>query len=363
MNVLLLINSYRLGGAEKLAYDIAVKLAEYHDCHVFLCSMGNVVSELEHTVQNDLREKGINCHSLKKNRQKGRIKVIADLLQLIKDNNIDVVHTNGQSPDFYGRIARLINRKIKIVTTIHNTDGYSRLIEMIQQICTDRYTAVSTEAKQYAKHGLGVHKSIELIENGIDTDKYVSIKPNPLPFTVLSVGRMAEQKNYMRAADEIASFLIKHPDAQWIIYGDYSENYQYYGDFVDKINAMGITNSVKMMGVELNPEVIYKQATCFFLASSYEGFGIVFIEAMAVGIPVFARSVGVLQGVEKSGVTFYDIDKINVQDQLESLYNEGKESMNEQLARNQNMVQQKYSLSASVKRYFDIYSSCMEIQL
>lgn len=47
MNILIIINSFRLGGAEKLCYDLAHKLSQKPGINVFLYSIGKVESDLE----------------------------------------------------------------------------------------------------------------------------------------------------------------------------------------------------------------------------------------------------------------------------------------------------------------------------
>lgn len=358
MNILFLINSFRLGGAEKLSYDIVQDLQNYENCTVYLCAMGKIETELEKNILKNLKDKKIKCLSLNKPRQKGRIKALHNLNLILDKYDIDIVHTNGQSPDFYARLLRL-KKKFKIVTTIHSTSGYSKKIELIQGIYTDVYTAVSKEAKIYAKNELGISKKVVLIENGINTELYKSLEQSQKNFVIVTVGRISEQKEYAAAIHLIAQFLRTHNDAVWKIFGDCEEHKEYFEEIKNLISMENINDSVRFMGVCTAPEKIYAGANCFFLASNYEGFGIVFIEAMSAGLPVIANKVGCLKDIEELGGFFFDISQNNITDILNGLY-DSKYDLSKMLQINQQIVEDKYSIKSVVQRYYELYMNLME---
>ena len=121
-----------------------------------------------------------------------RIDKINDIL---KKYNIDILHTNGQSPDFYGRLANLFYRKAKVVVTIHNTDGYSKKTEVLLKELTDVYTAVSNDAELYCREKLGIKNAV-IINNGIDFERYRT-ESGANENIILSVGRVLPQKGFI----------------------------------------------------------------------------------------------------------------------------------------------------------------------
>lgn len=54
------------------------------------------------------------------------------------------------------------------------------------------------------------------------------------------------------------------------------------------IEKLGISESVDMLGFVDNPYDYLNSASIFLLTSQFEGFGMVLLEAMALGIPVIA---------------------------------------------------------------------------
>lgn len=352
---MLLINSFNLGGAEKLAYDLANKLKEKSDINIVLCSMKSVTTELEYAIKTDMEDKGISCFSIEKAYKGDRLKTITRIRKLLKKEKIDILHTHGQAPDFYGRLAA-IGLRTKTIVTIHSTDGYNKLIEYMMSSITDVYTAVSLEASRYGKNILGIKKNIFTIDNGIDIQRYENnnIKIDKNEFNILSVGRVDENKGYLEIIKKVAPFLMKHLDVQWKILGFYDENTEYYKKIDSFIRENKLENQIHFCGTTMNPEAYYIRSDCFILNSKVEGFGIAYIEAMAAGLVVLGNYVGVIQDIYKFGGSIGLIEKIDVELFLEKLYCSRSFFLDEVL-KNKQIVEKLYSLENSANKYYAIY--------
>lgn len=352
MNIMILINSFRLGGAEKICYDIAENLLKIKDNHVILCSIGKIETDLEKEMSVRMKNKGIQCISLEKRPKRDRLKIIFKLKKVIQEHEIDILHTNGQSPDFYARVAKGLSKTPYIVVTIHSTSGYSKNVEMFLGHSTNHYTAVSKEALAYAKNELGIRKKIRLIENGIDCEKYDIGKHDPR-FTILTVGRIAEQKGYYEAVAYLMPFLKKHSDVIWKIYGDTSEHSNVYEKLKQILEQNGLEDQVKFMGVQADPTKIYKGAQAFILCSQYEGFGIAYIEAIAAGLPVFGRKVGVVPDLLNENAVIFDTDDKTTINILEKIYN-GRYDLSF-LDINRTLVYKKYDVHSIASQYNELF--------
>ena len=349
----MLINSFNLGGAEKLVYDLAQYMRLKDNIRVYICSMKATETELEQAIKKQVEAANISCISIEKKYKGNRIQTILKIRKLIKEYKIDVLHTHGQSPDFYGRLATIAT-KTNTVVTIHNTLGYSRLIETIQSGLTNQYTAVSNEARMYCKEALKIKREVHVIENGIDFNRYVSESKETKEFNILSVGRIDEQKGYLEALEYVIPFLKKHPDVQWNIVGAYDSKSEYFREFLAAIDRTDVKAQIKVSGTTLHPEDEYKKATCFLLNSKYEGFGLAYIEAMAAELPILGNYVGVIQDVFELGGEIGVISSINVSEYLERIYNDG-DCQENIIKRNKEIVEQVYSLKACVDKYVQIY--------
>ena len=65
------------------------------------------------------------------------------------------------------------------------------------------------------------------------------------------------------------------------------------------VNELGINDTVRFIGEVKEEEktTLYQLASCFVFPSSYEGFGLPPLEAMACGVPVVTTSAGALKEV------------------------------------------------------------------
>lgn len=360
MNILFLINSYRLGGAEKLTYDYARIMSEKRGCNVFLCSIGSVGTKTEIEIFNELSKQGIKCFSLDKVSKKNRLKTIIKLVGLCKQLSIDILQTNGPSPNFYGRFVKLFKQKISTVVCIHSTTGYSPLIEKIQANMTDCYVAVSLEVLSYCRKKLNLKKRTIIVENGVNVNVY---KKNKMittnKFVLLSVGRLNPIKNYEKAIQKVSPFIRNNEQVIWKIYGDYEENIDYYEKICDLLKEEGIFEKVMFMGVESDPSKLYAEGDCFILTSIEEGFGISFIEAMLMGIPVLTTRVGVIEQLEKQGVFYLDVDIVDVASELLKMYTD-LDVYKEKLDQNIKIIKENYSIENRVDTFIELYNELLE---
>ncbi len=85
----------------------------------------------------------------------------------------------------------------------------------------------------------------------------------------------------------IAGHLPKHPDGYL------------YDDLPDIATELGISDTVKFIGEvkEEDKTALYQLASCFVFPSSYEGFGLPPLEAMACGVPVVTTGSGSLKEI------------------------------------------------------------------
>lgn len=357
MNILIIINSFRLGGAEKLCYDLAHQLSQKQGINVFLYSVGKIETQLEHTVFQMFGSSTINVGSFNKPYKKQRVRTILKIKKFCKINKIDVVHTNGQSPDFLARCSKILGNKAKIVVTIHNTIGYSKKHEKFFGRFTDAYTVVSKNTLLYSQKELSIIKKIELIDNGIDLQKYSEINNIDGVFEILSVGRIQPQKDYIKAAQFLEKFLKRHKDVKWLIFGDCSYNKTYFNAVKEECEKLGIINSVVFKGVESIPQKIFCHGKVFVLASPFEGFGIAFIEAIMSNHYIFSRNVGAIQDVLQKGGTVHIIDDIKSLDVLENIYLNLYHS--DEIERNKTIVKSLYSITDMVEKYLAVYKGVM----
>lgn len=103
----------------------------------------------------------------------------------------------------------------------------------------------------------------------------------------VSLGRLTRQKGFDRLIDIWEKVAEKYPDWELHIYGEGAE----------KKKLMELISDKNLQEfVQINPPVkdvakVYQSASLYLMASRFEGFGLVLIEAMSFGLPVIAYNV------------------------------------------------------------------------
>lgn len=104
-------------------------------------------------------------------------------------------------------------------------------------------------------------------------------------FVVGHVGRFAPQKNHGFIIDVFAQLVRRHPQALLLLVG---EDKSELGEKVhQKVKRLGLTQSVKFLGVRSDVPDIMQAMDVFLFPSFHEGLSVASIEAQAAGLPVF----------------------------------------------------------------------------
>jgi len=135
---------------------------------------------------------------------------------------------------------------------------------------------------------------IRIVPNPVDLEAITKAAEEPLDpayaalFTspaIVSAGRLAEVKNYPLLIDALKILRERRPARLFILgQGDQAPALR------ASIEAKGLGDAVHLCGFQGNPWKYIARADVFALASKYEGFGNVLVEAMACGVPVVATS-------------------------------------------------------------------------
>ncbi|MDO9010559.1 MAG: glycosyltransferase family 1 protein [Gallionella sp.] len=155
---------------------------------------------------------------------------------------------------------------------------------------------------------------ISVIYNGLDANEFDRVSAADLQefrrkFAlpeefVLAVGHFESRKNYLRLIDAIALLRDRGRSCSLLIVGNDSGERKAVEERVASVNLAG---SVKILsGIsDLEVRCAYKLCSLFVFPSSYEGFGIPILEAMAAGRPIVLSDIPVFREItQNSGVYF-----------------------------------------------------------
>jgi glycosyltransferase involved in cell wall biosynthesis len=107
------------------------------------------------------------------------------------------------------------------------------------------------------------------------------------------VGRLQRLKGMHTLVEAMPRILEHHPDAHAVIVGGKHAQEPEYGTILDReIAKRELENRICRVGFQSNVELWMRAMDIFVHASDHEAFGIVLIEAMALGTPIVAGNRG-----------------------------------------------------------------------
>lgn len=242
--------------------------------------------------------------------------------QYVEENGMpDIVHIHSlhAAPAI---VALKEHTNIPVVITEHWSkvvydnipEAYRRKIDCWGNICyplADQVVAVSCSLAKAISSRFQVN--CRVINNMVEDRFFNAITNNSIHqgFRFISVGSLFPIKGY-NSLIEAFSRLDKNIDVSLDIVGGGTE----IENLQNLINSRKQQKRIRLVGVKPPEEVasMLENADCFALASHSETFGIVFIEAMAKGLPVIATKCGGPEEIvnEKNGllVDVGDIDSL-----------------------------------------------------
>ena len=273
----------KTGGLERILAD----LARHH--HRENCQPEFLAIREVGRFADEIRAAGGIVHQLT---AKGRFGQVAQMRQLFRDRQFDVVHTHNTYPHLYASIAARLARVPVVVNTRHGQragHGWkSRTHFRWASYLVDQIVAVSDDAA-----GLCVEVDrikpgkVRRIWNGIDLDDFAFHGPVNRPIAI-SVARLSAEKDFGTLLRAIPHVVQQVPDFQLQIVGGGPER-----ESLEALcHQLNLRSSVQFLGERTDvPELLTKAG--FFVSSSVtEGISLTLLEAMAVGLPVVATSVG-----------------------------------------------------------------------
>ena len=201
----------------------------------------------------------------------------------------DVIHLHGAHSVFYNN---LIPRGVKLVVTLHGNVGCDKNLpnvethakveadlcqsEMIDALCTISSTIPLLLKNQYG----GIKAPVHVILNAYDNSVFKYIEPlHHKELTLCTVASYSKLKGQERVIDALIQSKV---DCKYVCIGHISDTDKTY------LEQKARDIDFEWLGVKKPSEIRKILAGCDYmiLPSSTEGFGLVYLEAIACGVPV-----------------------------------------------------------------------------
>lgn len=215
-----------------------------------------------------------------------RLTRIVRLAGVIREMGAEAIVSHSAIPNAYARLVK--PRGVPVATVLHSaSDDYSsprlRRAEHVLRRRTAHVVAVSsTQAEQYRGY-FGASVPISVIPNGIADGYAVSLNPpSPEPRSVVTVARVARQKN-PRLWLEVAQHLLqKHPNLTFTWYGPVADDPQ----IQDLVARAKDIPGVSFAGPSAQIPRLLAGSDIVFHPSDREAHSIAVLEAGASGVPL-----------------------------------------------------------------------------
>ena len=279
-----IFNLYR-GGAETMMVRVIKELPEYEHVVVTLFAGNNFGDELQCNKWVCLNTKSLFALPL----------AFFKFKKLIKQEKPHLVHTHLFWPTLIARFS--VPKKIPLITTIHAfiatsveyKHWYIRFLDKLSY--TFRKSIIIVVAKgaldeYFSFLKLKPYKAYALY-TFVDTARFdVSLatqKKDTGVFKLIAVGALRLQKNYSYIIDAMAQ--IKDKNIELDIYGT--------GNLKEALQAqINVTGAkVNLKGEVKNIEQLIPQYDLFVMSSTFEGFSLGILEAMAMRMPLLLSDI------------------------------------------------------------------------
>lgn len=308
-----------VGGAEKSFRFLIERIDKNRFNAIFVClSEGSLVD--------NLRKAGIEVNIIRANKKVISITrsqllynpisllifiifclpVIKNLIGLINDKNINIVHTNSLKAHVLGGIAAKLAKKHLIwhIRELLLNRFSLKLLILLSRTLPDRIIVICSKHRELFVNYIRKDK-IVTIHNGIDVD---SINENvdkqkirqefslnqDAPLIGL-VSRLIYAKGhvyFLKAAKQVKRF---YPGVKFLIVGDVQGNKRYKQKLLKLVNNLGLSNDVIFTGWREDIQNVMVSLDILAVPSldvGLEGESRVILEAMAAAKPVVTTKVG-----------------------------------------------------------------------
>lgn len=287
--------------------------------------------------------------------------------RILKDGfDIDIVHAHSYLPAGIAAVRFFKQEGIPVVVTEHASDLLSVDINTVRtgllsetlNSC-DSFVCVSNKLKESVQKLTKCDSDkIKVIPNVVDDIfTYELHKGDRDGFTFVSIGNLIETKRFDLTIEAFSKAFSKDKNVRLKIVGEGPLRKQ----LEEQVKAIGEDGRISFYG-RISREAIVDQlntSNCMVLPSDFETFGVVYIEAMAVGLPVIGTRNGGAEDIinEENGIL---VDKNNVdqlRDAMQNMYCMIDSFDNEFIARS---TKQKYGSDVLGREFESLYNALID---
>ncbi|WP_373531299.1 glycosyltransferase family 4 protein [Vampirovibrio sp.] len=371
IQVLQLISSLEVGGAEKLLLDLLAASRNFQQVQFTVVIMNQAVNP---ELRQRLQSMNLNVYFLDRPEGHKHIKYLLALLRIVRSHQVDIIHCHNGGSKLWAVLCKLLKPSLKLVFTVHDTipAHYSGLQKWVHQTFIDQHIAISKSvAALCQREGLWPYTQIY---NGIDLSPFRNAHRLSLverlqkrsfqdyPLQIVQVGRLYYPK---KGQDLLIKAIYECKQAGLNIQaklmgGVYEYSQESYQALQKMVASLGLDSEIEFLVNRTDVPEVLRQADLFVLPSRYEGLGLVVLEAMAGGVPVIASNIdGPAELIEhdQTGLLFENDEVNSLVTQIRRIYH------NPVLADGLSSAAAQFVVGFDIERmrhaYYQLYQSLM----
>ena len=280
-NILHISRTMDIGGAERIVYQLSSDLKDEFDS-VHVASTGGLW-------ESELSAKGIQHHKILDIDSKNPLtvlKLLYSIGQIIKNNEITIVHTHHRMAAFYIRLLKLFNSRLTHVYTAHNV--FKDKLPLYRfALKNAKSVAVGEAVNKNLKEDVVITDS-RVIYNGVvlkETDDQVDEIISYSGIKLGCIARLSEQKGLTYLLDAMSLLTIK--DIRLFIVGEG----ELREELENKVKELDLQDSVIFLGYR--KDIVECLNSFDFLVSSslFEGLALNVIETFMNGKTMVATNI------------------------------------------------------------------------
>lgn len=296
MRILNLLHSRNFAGTEQLVLTLAHTLEKTGNCEVFTAVKNGGILKQKY------KDAGLRILDIPTNGFFAKNRLAA----WMRENKVDILHAHLTGAARMG--VRLHEKTgVPLVTHLHlikNALAYRKAARAGELI------AISTEVARFYEKTAGIPaEKIHLIPNATTAleapaaslpreecaaqiRRELQLPPSSRLFTL--TGRVSPEKGHETLLRAMPAVLAKNPHAHVLIIGNLKQKPAYVRKLKKLAETLSLQKNIHFTGFRENILQCVRAAEAQFVLSKNEPFGLVVIEAMALGTPVIASNTGAL---------------------------------------------------------------------
>lgn len=294
------------------------------------------------------------------------------LRQLVQEKKYDLIHYFFSFPTCFLTLFPGNHRKTPYILSLRGSDvphydEYHRTLQYLHFVLkpinrmlwrrAKKVVALSESLKEIANRTEPC-QDIEIIPNGVDTKLFCINRNQKVSdgiFRLITVSRLVKRKGIQNLLQAIKN--LQDPSIQLLIVG--SGNYEH--QLKNLSQELALNGQVKFFGFCHCNQLprLYNQSDVFILPSLAESFGLVFLEAMACGLPIIGAHTGGIPDIvqDENGILVTPESISEIQAAILKM-RDSQQLRTDMGNRNRQRVIKHYSWQRVAEEYQKIYLSC-----